>query len=147
MVCPVAGYPIKSVTWTLHGRPLSPKPRRSPRADGSLVFQSVEAEQDVGRYTCTASNAQGRTATASFILDVLSEWRGRRRRRDGLADAAPCVALDDIGIMTSIITAIIVIVINCHCCCYCCYSLHYHYFLYYYHDHYRHPYIYSQYHE
>ncbi|XP_047494788.1 Down syndrome cell adhesion molecule-like protein Dscam2 [Penaeus chinensis] len=71
VVCPVAGYPIKAVAWTLHGRPLSPKPRRSPRADGSLVFQSVEAEQDVGRYTCTASNAQGRTATASFILDVL----------------------------------------------------------------------------
>ncbi|XP_068200860.1 cell adhesion molecule Dscam1-like [Palaemon carinicauda] len=71
LICPVAGYPITSVSWMLHNRPLTPTARRSPRGDGTLVIQTVEADQDVGKYTCTASSSQGRTATASFHLSVV----------------------------------------------------------------------------
>ncbi|XP_042207955.1 Down syndrome cell adhesion molecule-like protein Dscam2, partial [Homarus americanus] len=71
LVCPVAGYPITAVSWTLHGRPLTPTSRRTPRGDGALVIQSVEAQYDVGHYTCTASDAQGRSATATFFLAVV----------------------------------------------------------------------------
>ncbi|KAK7073926.1 hypothetical protein SK128_017781 [Halocaridina rubra] len=71
LVCPVAGYPLTTVSWRLHGRPLTPTARRSPRGDGTLVIQTVEGDQDVGRYTCTVSNAQGSTATAAFFLSVV----------------------------------------------------------------------------
>lgn len=71
--CPVAGYPLAGVTWALHGRPLTPTSRRAPRGDGTLVLQRVEAEHDVGRYSCTATGPQGRTDTASFFLSVVSK--------------------------------------------------------------------------
>lgn len=85
LVCPVAGYPINSVSWTLHGRPLTPTTRRTPssRSKGrTLKFQSVEADYDVGRYTCTVSDAQGRSATASFFLGVVSKWLQRERESE-----------------------------------------------------------------
>nr|XP_045620714.1 Down syndrome cell adhesion molecule-like protein Dscam2 [Procambarus clarkii] len=71
LVCPVAGYPLATVSWTLHGRPLTSTSRRTPRGDGTLVIQSVEAEHDVGHYSCTATDAQGRSATATFFLAVV----------------------------------------------------------------------------
>lgn len=73
LVCPVAGYPLATVSWTLHGRPLTPTTRRTPRGDGTLAIQRVEAEYDVGHYSCIASDAQGRTATATFFLSVVSK--------------------------------------------------------------------------
>ncbi|KAK8745262.1 hypothetical protein OTU49_000092, partial [Cherax quadricarinatus] len=71
LMCPVAGYPLTTVSWTLHGRPLTSTSRRTPRGDGTLIIQSVEAQHDVGHYTCTASDAQGRSATATFFLSVV----------------------------------------------------------------------------
>nr|XP_053631882.1 cell adhesion molecule Dscam2-like [Cherax quadricarinatus] len=71
LVCPVAGYPIATVSWTLHGRPITSTSRRMPRGDRTLVIQRVEAQHDVGHYTCTASDAQGRSATATFFLSVV----------------------------------------------------------------------------
>ncbi|XP_071538976.1 cell adhesion molecule Dscam2-like isoform X2 [Panulirus ornatus] len=71
LVCPVAGYPLATVSWTLHGRPLTPTARRTPRGDGTLAIQRVEAEYDVGHYSCIASDARGRTATATFFLSVV----------------------------------------------------------------------------
>lgn len=72
VACPVAGFPLVGVTWALHGRPLTPTSRRLPRGD-TLFLQRVEAEQDVGRYSCTATGPQGRSDTATFFLAVVSK--------------------------------------------------------------------------
>lgn len=72
VACPVAGFPLAGVTWALHGRPLTPTSRRAPRG-GILILKPVEAEHDVGRYSCTATGPQGRSDTATFFLSVVSE--------------------------------------------------------------------------
>ncbi|XP_076048902.1 cell adhesion molecule Dscam2-like isoform X5 [Oratosquilla oratoria] len=69
--CPVAGYPISKITWAVHGRPLTPTQGRGPRPDGSLVLRPADPEHHVGRYMCTASSSQGRSASASFFLSIV----------------------------------------------------------------------------
>ena len=48
-------------------------PRRALRGDGALLIRPVNESTDVGRYSCSASNAQGRTSSVAFFLNILSE--------------------------------------------------------------------------
>ncbi|XP_051901665.1 immunoglobulin superfamily DCC subclass member 3-like [Pristis pectinata] len=60
--CRVEGEEPISISWRRGGRPLSPSPRRSLLANGSLLitsFLSRENESDSGEYDCTAQNRFG----------------------------------------------------------------------------------------
>ena len=46
---------------------------RSLRGDGALVLRQVNESADVGRYSCTAKDVRGQTATNEFFLNVLSK--------------------------------------------------------------------------
>lgn len=76
--CPVAGFPISSVTWRRAGDSLPAHLRQRAFPNGTLLLQSVEGVADRGEYSCTATNQQGQSAQGRLYLDVMSEYNGRR---------------------------------------------------------------------
>ncbi|XP_042865020.1 Down syndrome cell adhesion molecule-like protein Dscam2 [Penaeus japonicus] len=69
--CPVAGYPINSITWAKGGRTLPINRRQRVSPEGELVINHVSRNADQGDYTCTASNKQGHTSSQSLPLRVV----------------------------------------------------------------------------
>ncbi|GBP44660.1 Hemicentin-2 [Eumeta japonica] len=69
--CPVAGYPIDSITWERDGRvlPISGKQKVFP--NGTLVIENVERMSDQATYTCIAKNSQGYSARNTLELQVM----------------------------------------------------------------------------
>ncbi|KAF2368155.1 Immunoglobulin I-set, partial [Trinorchestia longiramus] len=69
--CPVAGYPIESITWAKEGRVLPNNRRQEVSATGVFSIRQVSQKEDRGAYTCTASDKQGNTATQTMHLDIV----------------------------------------------------------------------------
>ncbi|XP_071527560.1 cell adhesion molecule Dscam2-like isoform X6 [Panulirus ornatus] len=69
--CPVAGYPITSITWSKGGRSLPINRRQRVSADGELVISQVSRSADEGDYTCTATHKQGHASSQSLPLRVV----------------------------------------------------------------------------
>ena len=60
--CPMGGYPIGKVDWKKDGTNFLSNSKK-------ITFQSIESENS-GKYTCTASNGLGKSATAVIDLEV-----------------------------------------------------------------------------
>ncbi|KAF4532567.1 hypothetical protein B566_EDAN008491 [Ephemera danica] len=71
ITCPVAGYPIDTITWEKGERKLPLNRRQHVFPNGTLVIENVQREADPGIYTCMASNKQGRSAFQSLELSVI----------------------------------------------------------------------------
>ncbi|KAG7165542.1 Down syndrome cell adhesion molecule-like protein 2-like 10, partial [Homarus americanus] len=69
--CPVAGYPISSISWAKSGRTLPINRRQVVSTDGELVITQVTRNADEGDYTCTATNKHGHASSQSLPLRVV----------------------------------------------------------------------------
>ncbi|EGI65995.1 Down syndrome cell adhesion molecule-like protein [Acromyrmex echinatior] len=68
--CPVAGFPIASITWEKDGQILPTSRRQEVSANGTLVLHRVDSSTDRGAYTCTAKNKQGRSDSQTIHIEV-----------------------------------------------------------------------------
>ncbi|XP_076675907.1 cell adhesion molecule Dscam2 isoform X2 [Andrena cerasifolii] len=68
--CPVAGFPIASVTWEKDGKVLPGSRRQEVSPNGTLVLHHVDSSTDHGAYTCTAKNKQGRSDSQTVHIEV-----------------------------------------------------------------------------
>lgn len=71
--CPVAGYPVTSVTWQKGNDPLSSLPRYRVFSNGTLYIKQVQGATDRGEYSCTVVNQHGLSAQGRLYLDVMSK--------------------------------------------------------------------------
>ncbi|XP_063232283.1 cell adhesion molecule Dscam2-like [Bacillus rossius redtenbacheri] len=69
--CPVAGFPISSVTWQRGGDALPSHLRHRTFPNGTLLVRQVDGPADRGEYLCFAANQQGQTAQSRVHLDVM----------------------------------------------------------------------------
>ncbi|PSN41375.1 Down syndrome cell adhesion molecule-like protein 1 [Blattella germanica] len=70
--CPVAGFPISSVTWQRAGDILPTHLRHRVFPNGTLLIREVEGSTDRGEYSCSVSNQQGQSAHGRLYLDVMT---------------------------------------------------------------------------
>ncbi|XP_044020964.1 Down syndrome cell adhesion molecule-like protein Dscam2 isoform X2 [Aphidius gifuensis] len=68
--CPVAGYPIESVTWEKNGTRL-PTNMRQRVVNGTLTIETVQRNADQGTYTCIARNKHNYTSHRTVDVRVL----------------------------------------------------------------------------
>ncbi|XP_034170916.1 cell adhesion molecule Dscam2 isoform X3 [Osmia lignaria lignaria] len=68
--CPVAGFPIASITWEKDGKVLPTSRRQVVFPNGTLVLYHVDRSTDHGAYTCTAKNKQGRSDSQTVHIEV-----------------------------------------------------------------------------
>jgi hypothetical protein len=72
--CPVAGFPISSVTWQRAGDILPIHLRQRVFSNGTLLVRQIEGATDKGEYSCSVSNQQGQAAHGRLYLDVMSTY-------------------------------------------------------------------------
>ncbi|EEB19411.1 Down syndrome cell adhesion molecule precursor, putative [Pediculus humanus corporis] len=68
--CPVAGYPIDSVSWEKDGVQL-PTSIRQRVINNTLSIENVQKDTDQGSYTCTAKNKQGHSSHKTVQVKVI----------------------------------------------------------------------------
>ncbi|XP_044591619.1 Down syndrome cell adhesion molecule-like protein Dscam2 isoform X3 [Cotesia glomerata] len=68
--CPVAGFPIASITWEKDGQVLPTSRRQEVSSNGTLVLHNVDSSTDRGSYTCTAKNKQGHYDSQTVQIEV-----------------------------------------------------------------------------
>ncbi|KAK2587184.1 hypothetical protein KPH14_002930 [Odynerus spinipes] len=68
--CPVAGFPIASITWEKDGQILPTSRRQEVSPNGTLILHRVDSATDRGAYTCTAKNKQGRSDSQTVHIEV-----------------------------------------------------------------------------
>ncbi|XP_066995296.2 cell adhesion molecule Dscam2 [Anabrus simplex] len=71
IACPVAGYPIESITWEKDGRQLPLTRRQHVFPNGTLLLENVQRDPDGGEYRCKATNKQGHVASQVLPLNVI----------------------------------------------------------------------------
>uniref|UniRef100_A0A6P7FJH3 Down syndrome cell adhesion molecule-like protein Dscam2 isoform X4 n=1 Tax=Diabrotica virgifera virgifera TaxID=50390 RepID=A0A6P7FJH3_DIAVI len=69
--CPVAGYPIETITWEREGQILPINRRQRVYANGTLVIEQTQRREDAGTYTCQAQNRQRNTARRDVEIQVI----------------------------------------------------------------------------
>ncbi|XP_076339611.1 cell adhesion molecule Dscam1-like isoform X2 [Tachypleus tridentatus] len=67
--CHFSGFPLKEVFWEKGGKKLPFNHRQQPFPNGTLVLLDV-LHQDAGRYTCGATDGQGRNAEQELWITV-----------------------------------------------------------------------------
>ena len=65
ILCPSSGLPAPTVTWTLHGRPLSFGGTIFGNSTMMVIYNA--GASDTGRYTCRAHNIKGDDSATSFV--------------------------------------------------------------------------------
>ncbi|XP_063872912.1 cell adhesion molecule Dscam2-like [Scylla paramamosain] len=96
--CPVAGFPITSITWAKGGRVLPINRRQRVSEAGELTISQVSRAADQGEYTCTATNKQGHASSQSLPLRVVeppqvSQFTLPESLRAGSRVAVQCVVV------------------------------------------------------
>ncbi|KAJ8960259.1 hypothetical protein NQ318_003984 [Aromia moschata] len=69
--CPVAGYPIETITWEREGQVLPVNRRQRVYSNGTLVVEQTQRREDAGTYTCQAQNRQRNTARRDVEVQVI----------------------------------------------------------------------------
>ena len=73
VTCPVAGYPISSITWEKEGRQLPFNDRQSVFTNGTLVISNLQRKEDAATYTCVARNDEGYSARSDLSVTVMGK--------------------------------------------------------------------------
>ncbi|KAJ8980663.1 hypothetical protein NQ317_013275 [Molorchus minor] len=68
--CPVAGFPIETITWEREGQVLPVNRRQRVYTNGTLVVEQTQRREDAGTYTCQAQNRQRNTARRDVEVQV-----------------------------------------------------------------------------
>ncbi|KAJ8871662.1 hypothetical protein PR048_027989 [Dryococelus australis] len=84
--CPVAGFPISSVTWQRTGTILPSHMRQKVLSNGTLLIKQVDGSSDRGEYLCSVTNQQGQSAQGRIYLDVMSVKEKKQDKRLSLND-------------------------------------------------------------
>lgn len=71
--CPVAGYPIESISWERDGQVLPVNRRQRVYANGTLVIEQTQKGVDDGTYTCQAQNRQRNSARRDVQVQVIGK--------------------------------------------------------------------------
>lgn len=71
--CPVAGYPIETITWERENVRL-PTNMWQRVHNGTLQIENVQRATDQGTYTCIARNRQNESSERSVAVKVLGEF-------------------------------------------------------------------------
>ena len=74
VTCPVAGYPISSITWEKEGRQLPFNDRQSVFRNGTLVITNLKRKEDAATYTCVARNDEGYSARSDLAVTVMGKY-------------------------------------------------------------------------
>ncbi|XP_063908088.1 cell adhesion molecule Dscam1 isoform X3 [Zophobas morio] len=69
--CPVAGYPIETITWERDGQLLPVNRRQRVYANGTLVVEQTQRNEDAGTYTCQAQNRQRNSDRRNVEVQVI----------------------------------------------------------------------------
>ncbi|KAK9708583.1 Immunoglobulin I-set domain [Popillia japonica] len=69
--CPVAGYPIDTITWERDGQTLPINRRQRVYTNGTLVVEQTQRTEDAGTYTCQAQNRQRNSARRDVQVQIL----------------------------------------------------------------------------
>lgn len=69
--CPVAGYPITSITWEKDEQLLPSTIRQTVSQNGTLTIRDIDRAVDSGWYTCTATNKQGSSNKRGVHINVV----------------------------------------------------------------------------
>ncbi|XP_060519429.1 cell adhesion molecule Dscam2 isoform X3 [Cylas formicarius] len=69
--CPVAGYPIESISWERDGQVLPLIRRQRVYSNGTLVVEQTQRKEDAGTYTCQAQNRQRNSARRDVEVQVI----------------------------------------------------------------------------
>ncbi|XP_063366960.1 cell adhesion molecule Dscam2 [Cydia amplana] len=69
--CPVAGYPIESITWERDGQTLPLNRRQRVFPNGTLIVEQTQRGEDAGTYTCQAANRQHHAARREVEVQIL----------------------------------------------------------------------------
>ncbi|XP_069361354.1 cell adhesion molecule Dscam1 isoform X3 [Maniola hyperantus] len=69
--CPVAGYPIESITWERDGQTLPLNRRQKVFPNGTLIVEQTQRGEDAGTYTCQAANRQRHVARRDVEVQIL----------------------------------------------------------------------------
>ncbi|XP_065168013.1 cell adhesion molecule Dscam1 isoform X4 [Atheta coriaria] len=69
--CPVAGYPIETITWEREGQTLPVNRRQRVYANGTLVVEQTQRKEDAGTYTCQAQNRQRNSSRRDVEVQVI----------------------------------------------------------------------------
>ncbi|XP_026302209.1 Down syndrome cell adhesion molecule-like protein Dscam2 isoform X10 [Apis mellifera] len=98
--CPVAGFPIASITWEKDGKVLPTSRRQEVFPNGTLVLHHVDRSTDHGAYTCTAKNKQGRSDSQTVHIEVkvpahFAEKHRNQTARLGSSASLRCEAKGD----------------------------------------------------
>lgn len=72
IICPVAGYPIETITWERENVRL-PTNMWQRVYNGTLQIENVQRAGDQGTYTCIARNRQNETSERSVAVRVLGK--------------------------------------------------------------------------
>ncbi|XP_043471448.1 Down syndrome cell adhesion molecule-like protein Dscam2 isoform X2 [Leptopilina heterotoma] len=94
--CPVAGFPIFSITWEKDGQVLPTSRRQEVSRNGTLVLHHVDSSTDQGEYKCTAKNKQGRSSSKSVQIDVkvppkIAEFNFNKDLQEGVRSQVTCM--------------------------------------------------------
>lgn len=71
--CPVAGYPIESISWEKEGQALPVNRRQRVYGNGTLVVEMTQKGMDDGTYTCQAQNRQRNSARRDVEVQVIGK--------------------------------------------------------------------------
>ncbi|XP_050441202.1 cell adhesion molecule Dscam2 isoform X2 [Adelges cooleyi] len=69
--CPVAGYPIESITWERDGLVLPRNRRQKVYSNGTLTVDQVQRQSDAGSYTCLVKNHHGQFSRRNVEVKIL----------------------------------------------------------------------------
>ena len=66
LCCPVSGYPKPTITWERNGIQLQ-------KSENPLYFISKVTEEDIGNYTCTATDGKSSIPLAISVRDEIGK--------------------------------------------------------------------------
>ncbi|XP_014256768.1 Down syndrome cell adhesion molecule-like protein Dscam2 [Cimex lectularius] len=69
--CPVAGYPIETITWERDGTILPTNRRQRVYPNGTLIIEQAQKGTDGGTYTCQAQSRQKHIARRDVEVQVI----------------------------------------------------------------------------
>ncbi|XP_041984481.1 Down syndrome cell adhesion molecule-like protein Dscam2 isoform X2 [Aricia agestis] len=69
--CPVAGYPIETISWERDGQTLPLNRRQKVFPNGTLIVEQTQRGEDAGTYTCQAANRQRHAARRDVEVQIL----------------------------------------------------------------------------
>ncbi|XP_068736411.1 uncharacterized protein [Montipora capricornis] len=70
--CTASGSPRPTISWRFKGQTLSPGDKYSINDDGTLIILNYVSSDDIGQYTCVATNTLGSSESSGVLSNFIS---------------------------------------------------------------------------